>query len=197
MKYPLCLLALTTICVTGCSVRVDKSEDGKDVKIATPFGSIAVDKNHATAADVGLPAYPGASLDALDDDGHDSARVDLGFGDFKLRVRAASYATPDNRQQVIAYYRKALSQYGTVIECAGKRAVGPTTRTSEGLTCDDAGSRHKALHVDESGEEIQLKAGSPHHMHLVAFKHQGDSPTRFSLVELDLPHEADESHGTN
>ncbi len=41
----------------------------------------------------------------------------MGFGSFKLRVRVAHYKSADDRDQVLAFYRKALSEYGNVIEC--------------------------------------------------------------------------------
>ena len=189
-----CWITLALVLTTGCNVQVDKSGDGKNVKIATPFASIAVDKNQTTAAEVGLPAYPGAQL-TTNEDGGDSARVDMGFGDWKLRVRVAQYKTADDRDQVLAFYRKALSSYGAVIECADKRTIGTPVRTGEGLTCDDD-SKHSIAHGGSSADDIQLKAGSPHHQHLVAIKSEG-SGTHFGLVELTLPHRDDEQHGTN
>jgi hypothetical protein len=52
-------------------------------------------------------------------DGNRSAKVDMGFGSWKLRVKMAHYTTADSRDQVLAFYRKALSEYGGVIECGG------------------------------------------------------------------------------
>src|ERR1700744_2702041 len=116
------LLAVLVVGATGCKVKVDKSSDGDNVKIATPFGAIAVNKEQTSAAELGLPAYPGAVV-ASSGDGNQSAKVDMGFGSWKLRVKVAHYATNDNRDQVLAFYRNALSQYGSVIECAGDRSV--------------------------------------------------------------------------
>jgi hypothetical protein len=188
------VLAMLLTTATGCKVRVDKSGDG-NVKIATPFGSIAVNKDQASAADVGLPAYPGSMLDR-GDDGNKSAKVDMGFGSWKLRVRVAHYTTADNQEQVLAFYRKALNEYGGVIECAGNRPVGTPTRTTEGLTCDHD-NQHGDTHGDVSSGQLELKAGSTHHQHIVALKGGGGSETRFSLIELDLPHGEGDQHGTN
>ena len=71
-------------------------------------------------------------------DGNRSAKVDMGFGSFKLRVKVANYSTSDNRDQVLAFYRKALSEYGSVIECAGGKPVGIPAVTVEGLNCDQS-----------------------------------------------------------
>jgi hypothetical protein len=44
-----------------------------------------------------------------------------------------------------------------------------------------------------------LKAGSPRHQHIVAFKGGGTAATRYSLIALDLPHNGfeNEQKGTN
>jgi hypothetical protein len=187
------LLALLLLGATGCKVKVDKSNDGDNVKIATPFGGIAVNKDQTTAADLGLPAYPGAVTDTAND-GKRSAKVDMGFGSFKLHVRVAHYKSADDRDQVLAFYRKALSEYGNVIECVGGKPVGGLSTTREGLTCDH--SDHDQATSHGSGD-LQLKAGSARHQHIVAFGN-GSSPTEFTLIALDLPHGFDnEEKGTN
>jgi hypothetical protein len=195
----LCLLAVCLIAAVGCHVQVDKSHNGEgdNVKIATPFGGIAVSKDQNAPTGLGLPIYPGSVLRTEGDEGG-SAKVDMGFGSFKLRVRAAQYTAPDGRDQVLAFYRKALSEYGGVIECIGERPVGTLVKTGEGLTCDDVGHGHHSSPNHNSGE-LELKAGSERHQHLVIFQGDSGPATRFSLIALDLPHspESDEDKGTN
>ena len=204
----LSLLAVVLSGATGCKVQVDKSSNGEgdNVKIATPFGGISVNKDQTSAAELGLPAYPGSVLDT-GGDGNRSAKVDLGFGSWKLRVKTANYSTADNRDQVLNFYRKALSEYGGVIECAGDKPVGLPVTTGEGLSCDhsdhsghsdhsdfDHGFPHNQFH---SGD-VELKAGSPRHQHIVVLHGESTSATYFSLIALDLPHGFDnEQQGTN
>jgi hypothetical protein len=190
------VLAMVIAFVGGCKVQLNKSKDGEEqnVKIATPFGAIAVNQNRTSPADFGLPAYPGAVQD-MTGEGSKSANVDMGFGSWKLRVKVAHYATANSQDQVIAFYRKALGVYGSVIECAGNKPVGLPVSTSEGLTCENSDS-----HSGEHGGfgDLQLKAGSPHHQHLVLFKDGSGSPTHFSLIVLDLPHGSENGEkGTN
>jgi len=190
------LLAILLVGATGCKVRVDKSGDGDNVKIATPFGAIAVNKDQTSAADLGLPAYPGAVVDTAGD-GNKSAKVDMGFGSWRLRVKVAHYTTEDNRDQVVAFYRQALSAYGSVIECAGDRSVGTPVATVEGLTCDQS-DKGPAPRRSLLSDDLELKAGSPHHQHLVVLKGGHHGPTQFSLIALDLPHGFDSpQRGTN
>jgi hypothetical protein len=190
----LTVLAMLIAFVGGCKVQVDKSKDGEEqnVKIATPFGAIAVNQNQTSAAELGLPAYPGAVQD-VNGEGAKSAKVDMGFGSWRLRVKVAHYTTSDPQEKVVSFYRQALSEYGTVIECAGNKPVGTPTATGEGLTCDQSGGQS-----GDHGSDLQLKAGSPHHQHLVAFKGGNRALTPFTLIALDLPHNFEnQQKGTN
>ena len=171
------VLAVALIGATGCKVQVDKSEDGKNVRIATPFGTIAVNKNQASASDVGLPAYPGSALDT-GEDGNKSAKVDMGLGSWKLRVRMAHYTTTDNRDQVLAFYRKALGEYGSVIECAGDTPVGTPATTREGLNCDHSDHGNNSMRGNFNSNDLELKAGSPHQAHSASRNTGPSGPTR-------------------
>jgi hypothetical protein len=177
--------------LAGCWVKVDKGADGEDknVQVDTPFGGIHVNTDQTTAADLGLPAYPGAKLVA-DDDKHKSADVHLGFGEWELRVRAVSYSTPDPQEQVTAFYKKALGRYGDVITCQGNATVGTPKATSEGLNCENGKSAKVQIDRDDlslSENGIELKAGSKRHQHIVGFESLKGGQTRFALVALDLP----------
>ncbi len=185
--------------IGGCRVHVDKDANGEDknVQVDTPFGGVHVNTNQTSAADLGLPAYPGAQT-VSDDDKHKSADVHLGFGEWELRVRAVSYATPDKQDQVLTFYKKALGRYGDVITCQGKAAVGTPAATSEGLTCDED---HSAKVQVDQGDyslgngSLELKAGSKRHQHIVGFESPKDGQTRFALVALDLPAGMDKDSG--
>jgi hypothetical protein len=191
------LLAVLVAGVTGCKVEVNKSSDGgsDNVKIATPFGGIAVNQDQASAAELGLPAYPGAVQD-MRGQGEGSAKVDMDFGSFRMRVKVAHYSSQDPRDEVMAFYRKALTRYGDVIECVAGRPIGAPAVTVEGLTCDSSGHEHSGS--QGKPDEVQLNAGSAHHQHIVVFPDKTSSPTHFALVALDLPHGFNlEQKGTN
>jgi hypothetical protein len=186
------MLLGSLLSVAGC-IRVEKDSNGdkKNVKIDTPLGGLHVRSDQTSAADLGLPAYPGAQV-APDHDGDKSADVHLGFGKFQLRVRVVSYETPDPHDKVIAFYKNAMGRFGDVITCDGNRAVGSPTITSEGLTCTL--EHHPDVQIsgvsDDAG--LTLRAGSKHHQHIFAIK-DGGAGTRFSLVELELPTGLDET----
>jgi hypothetical protein len=185
--------------IVGCRVHVDKGANGedKDVQVDTPFGGVHVNTDQTSAADLGLPVYPGATL-VTGDDKHKSADVHLGFGDWELRVRVVSYLTSDSEEQVTAFYKKALGRYGDVITCQGHTAVGTPAMTSEGLGCED--NKDDKIRIDRgdygaSKSGLLLKAGSKRHQHIVGFEDAKDGETRFEIVALDLPSEKDDNAG--
>ncbi len=196
-RIPMALLALAflvTVGLAGCRVNVDKNSNGdeKHVRIDTPFGGIHVNTDQTTAADIGLPIYPGAT--AVNDDGNNqSADVHMGFGQWQLRVRAAHYFSTDNRDKLQSFYLKALHRYGDVLTCQGNQPVGSPAKTAQGLTCQSNGNSGSGgqgiARVDTSEHALVLKAGSPHHQHVVTLDSQksGRTGTNFGLVVLDLP----------
>jgi hypothetical protein len=184
------------ILFTGCRVHVDKGANGEDknVRVDTPFGGVHVNTDQTTAADLGLPVYPGAQI--TPDSGNDkSADVHVGFGEWELRVKIVNYATPDNQQKVTDFYRKALAGYGDVLSCQDGVAVGTPSRTSQGLGCDDkeqadvhiSGNSASYGYNSSHSKGFQLKAGSKRHQHIVAFQSSRPDQTRFTLMALDLP----------
>src|SRR5271168_2604819 len=174
-----------TALMSGCRIESDKHGDNDNVKIATPFGGMSVKTNDAAVVEgLGMPVYPGAVL-VKKDKNNGAADVNMSFGSFQLRVKAASYRTQDSPDQVTAFYRKALGRYGDVIECQNDKSVGTPIRTTEGLSCDNEKENHVYVNDDESGK-MELKAGSKLHQHIVAIDPEGNG-TKFGLVALDLP----------
>jgi hypothetical protein len=182
-------MILAATMMSGCRVSSDKQNGGDDVKIATPFGGLQVRTDEASVlSQIGLPAYPGAVLVKKDNGkGNGSADVNLSFGSFHLKVKAAGYRTTDSPDKVMAFYRKAMAQYGDVIECEDKKAVGTPVRTSEGLTCEDDSKNHISVSDDISvSGKMELKAGSKQRLHVVEIDPEGMG-TKFGLVALELP----------
>ena len=177
--------------ISGCRVHVDKGANGEDknVQVDTPFGGVHVNTDQTTATDLGLPVYPGAVVVKGQGD-HKSADVHMGFGQWQLRVKAVSYETRDSKEQVEAFYKKALGRYGDVIVCQGSTPVGTPAVTSEGLTCED--EKNPKVQIDQgdyhtSRNSLQLKAGSKRRQHIVGFQDDAHDQTRFALVALELP----------
>ena len=179
---------------SGCRIRSEKGANGEDksVQIDTPFGGVHVNTNDTTAADLGLPLYPGAELDR-DDNKHQSADVHMGFGEWQLRVRVAPYLSTDSQDKIVAFYKKSMGRFGDVLTCRGNAPVGTPTVTAEGLDCSDSGKKThinidgKANGMDDYSGDLQLKAGSKRHQHIVALGDLPSGKTRFALIAIDLP----------
>ncbi len=146
--------------------------------------------SHASAANIGLPAYPGATLYKDPDSKGDDSAADIGitFGDFHFNVMAVSYVTKDSAAQVLDFYRKPLSHYGEVLECDHGKPVGKLTITDTGLTCSDArgGDVQIEGHANSSTDH-ELRAGSPHKYRIVGTDDSKAGSTHFGLVYLELP----------
>ena len=194
--------SLSTLLLAGCHVTETGTGPNKKVDIGTPFGSMKVNTNDAgDLSAIGLSAYPGAVPDKGDNDKdeHNNADVNLSFGDFHLGVKAASFHTPDSTEKVLAFYRKDLhTRYGDVIECQDDKPVGTPTRTSQGLSCDDAKGVIKTSTEETkkngisfsktvtSHDSVELRSGSQQHQHIVGVDPK-DGGTKIGLVVLDLP----------
>jgi len=189
------LLALTAslsaILLSGCRIVDHKDKDGKNdnVAISTPFGSMHVKTNDdADVSAIGLAVYPGSAPVKDGDKDHDSADVDMSFGDFHLGVKAASFQTGDSADKVTTFYRNDMARYGEVIECKGDHPIGTPTRTSQGLTCSDEDD-HRHVHGStstDSKDGIELRAGSQQRRHIVGIEAKNGG-TRIALVMLNLP----------
>ena len=144
--------------------------------------------SHATAKDIGLPAYPGAT--AFKDKDSDSS-ADLGFAlnSVHFNLQVASFVTKDSRAQVLDFYRKALAKYGEVLECNHGQPVGTLTVTKSGLTCGD----HKGgrMTVNGSDGDYELRAGRPEQFRIVGVDSTELEKTKFGLVALVFPKEED------
>ncbi len=178
---------ISLLLLAGCRIDTEKHGDDKHVDIGTPFGSLHVKSDEGTGAKTGLTSYPGATPVGKHGDDNGSADVNMSFGSFKLGVHATELQTADPQEKVLAFYRKDLGHFGAVLTCRGNKTVGEPTRTAEGLTCDRE-------HHETDGDELQLRAGSPQHMHIVGV-HKEDGGTRIGLVALDLPVEGKDHDG--
>jgi hypothetical protein len=144
--------------------------------------------SHATAKDIGLPVYPGATP-FKDKDSDSSADLGFALNSVHFNLQAASFVTKDSRDQVIAFYRKALAKYGEVLECNHGKPVGSLTVTKSGLTCGD----HNGGQMTPNGSDgdYELRAGRPERFRIVAVDSTDSEKTKFGLVALMVPKEED------
>lgn len=180
----LMLAALIAVSLAACNVNVDKKngEEAKKVDISTPFGELKVNKD-ADARDTGLAVYPN-SREKKEDNGNDkkSANVNMSFGNFGLKVVAATYEVDDSPAKVMSFYRNELGKYGKILECKGGSIgnvhVDKDSKDDKELKCDSHGN----------SDVTELKVGSRDLQHVVAVKPSGKG-SEYSLVYVRM-------HGT-
>jgi hypothetical protein len=141
--------------------------------------------SHATAKNIGLPEYPGAT--PFKDNDSNSSSADLGFllNSFHLSVKAASFVTTDSPAHVLEFYRKPMAKFGEVLECDHGKPVGSLTVTKSRLTCGDRKSGH--MTVSGSDSDHELRAGTPENFRIVGVDGTANGKTKFGLVALVLP----------
>jgi len=145
--------------------------------------------SHATAKDIGLPEYPGATL--FKDKNSNSSAADLGLvlKSFHVSLKVASFVTTDSPEQVLAFYRKPLAKYGEVLECNHGKPVGSLTATKSGLTCGD--QKGGGIKVNGSDMDNELRSGTPEQFRIVGIDSTEVGKTKFGLVAVVLPKEED------
>ncbi len=144
----------------------------------------------ASAAEVGLPGYPGATL--YKDKDNDGA-VDMGytFGDSQFHLIAVSYVSTDSPDQVLSFYRDPLSHYGEVLECNDGKPVGKVAKTRSGLTCADEQKGNIQVKGYSGSKGRELRAGTPQQYRIVGIDKTEARSTRFGLVYVRLPKDND------
>lgn len=162
------VVAMLSLAVSGCSADETDSDDQLDVHLKVG--------DQASPADVGLPAYPGSRAYKEGDNTGSGANLGFSTSSFGLKVVAMNLEASDEPRQVAAFYRRALSKYGAVLECRGgtssKRATD--AERSDELSCDSG---------DHEAGSIVYKVGTEKNQRIVAIKPHG-SGARFSLVHL-------------
>ena len=175
-------IALLTLIWSCSAVSLFAQKSGLDISLHA--------NGHATAAEIGLPSYPGASPYKEPDN---DAAFDLGyaFGDSHFRLMVANYVTTASPAQVLAFYRKPLSRYGDVLECNDGKPVGTPTTTRGGLTCSDQQGGHVQLNGHSDSTDHELRAGTSHQFRVVGIDKSQPNSTRFALVYVELPKDSD------
>lgn len=181
-RFPLQVAALSALALTGAISSVAQ-DSGFNLDIHA--------NAHATAKDIGLPLYPGATPWK---DGDNDSAANLGFGvnGFHFGLLAVSFSTTDSPARVLDYYRKPLSHYGEVLECDKGKPVGALTVTHSGLTC--SGTKDGGITINGNGDSAndhELRAGTPLRYRVVGISELKDGKTKFGLVYLELPKDSD------
>jgi hypothetical protein len=158
-------VALLLFGVGACSAEDSGSGHGIEASLKI--------NDEATAADVGLPTYPGAKLYKEHGDSSSGANIGVSTSVFGLKVAAVKLQSADEPERVARFYRKALSKYGNVLDCSDAAAK---TSADDGLKCE-AG--------DSDGHSQVYKVGTKNNQRIVAIKPHGKG-SQFDLVYVNV-----------
>ena len=134
----------------------------------------------ATAKDVALPIYPGARPHKDKQDESTSAKFGLWGSAFAFKLAVVKLESNDSAQKVAAFYKKALTKYGTVLDCGAAASESKDKdegKSSSQLTCEDD--------KPDPGQ-MTFKAGTKEKQHFVGIEPNGTGST-FQLVYVESP----------
>jgi hypothetical protein len=194
MKILLRIMAISAgLTLTAC-VNVNKSSNGDNVDVKTPFGSVSVRTDQVKPEETGLSVYPGSTLVPKHGHDNDQANVNISSPWGQLKVIALNYHSEDSPDKVIAWYRKDLQQkYGKFLECKGGDVSfrDRNTDDSNELTCGSERGNGKNFQFNsEDRDTLELKTGTNNKQHIVAVK-PDNGGTNIALVYVQKHGEKD------
>jgi|SRR5215467_14501234 len=126
----------------------------------------------AKQEDLGLPIYPGARQHKDEPDDSPALTMGLWGGSSGFKLVVLKLESDDAPERVAAFYRKALSKYGQVLDCSKASAKNEKEdEASNVLTCEGDAPK-------DGG--ITLKAGTKTKQHAVGIQPNG----KHSFVQL-------------
>jgi hypothetical protein len=166
------------LAISACTVTKQGSGDDKRVNIEAPGASVKVDRG-MSAADSGLPVYPGAQEKRNEENNKNRAHVDVTTPFLKVKVVAVKFTSDDAPEKILAFYRTKLSPFGAVIECKGG---GQDVEVGSGRGFDSA---VKCDQVHGGTGEMTLKVGTEGNQHVVQVKPIGKG-SEFALIFIHM-----------
>ena len=156
----------------------DKKVSGttESEKHRSSVGFIA--SNEASAKEVGLPLYPGARPHKDDPDNSSAVQLGLWGGSSGFKLAVLTLESNDAPEKVAAFYRKALANYGRVLDCA--HSSKPTAEKEKGNSSNELGCEDER----PEGGGFVLKAGTKQEQHVVGIEAKGGL-TVFHLVYVE------------
>ncbi len=160
--------------------------DNQRISIPKHFGAGIDINGQPRVEETGLPLYPGATIDRSpsaeraerEESGEragkragkqinsdeEGVNLNLWFGSYGLKLVVVKLKTSDSAEQVSAFYRDALSKYGTILDCsdaANSRSEPKRKNVSVGVEVwsdEDASSRGDASSKESSRANSNQKS---------------------------------------
>jgi hypothetical protein len=161
----------------GAAGSAQAQEADKHLDIQSSVANLHVG-NDGDARETGLPLYPGARL-KHDEENKNSANLGLFSSAFGIKLVVANYDSDDSPAKVVAFYRDKLKKYGKVLEC--RSSGDPGDVHGDDGDRDESDSKELKCDGDNSGKNIELKAGTENNQRIVAIKPETNGSS-FALV---------------
>jgi hypothetical protein len=182
--FRLALAAVLAYSAAGVRAQTaDNRGQDKDFDLKSSLGDVHVGSD-VDLREIGLPAYPGARLRQHDDD-RSNANLAVFTSAFGVKLLVVHYDSDDDAAKVVAFYRGKLKKYGKVLECHKSHNGG---NANSGVNIDEGSegsnkSKELKCDGDNTGNVIELKAGTEDNQHAVAieFGEKGKGST-FEIV---------------
>ena len=165
--------AASLSCSTGAGAQTksSKSDSQGDVDAGIRL------RMQVSEKEIGLPIYPGAKPHKDNEGDSPAANLGLWGNSFGFKLVVLKLESPDAPAKVAAFYQKALTKYGRVLDCSesSKKADNSGKKQSpNALTCDDTPATGAMLY----------KSGTKGKQHIVGI--EGKAPgSVFQLVLVD------------
>jgi len=194
IRPALTFLLLSVVFVSTSCVNVKKSDNGDNVDVKTPFGSVSVRTDEVKPEETGLSVYPGSRLVPKHGHDHDQANVNIASPWGQLKVIALNYHSEDSPEKVLDWYRNDLHQkYGKFLECKGGDVSLHGRNEDQGnqLTCGSERSNGKdSTYTSGDRNTLELKTGTNDKQHIVAVKPE-EGGSNIALVYVQKHGEKD------
>jgi hypothetical protein len=121
------------------------------------------------------PLYPGAVPYKDGDEDKSSVQMSLWGGLFGMQLAAGKFQSRDDVDRIGRFYRRALSRYGTPLDCGAADAPRGKPKDGAPLTCDDD--------KPDAGGQL-YKVGLPKDFRVVSVKPLPDGTTQISVARV-------------
>jgi hypothetical protein len=165
------------------SARAEGINDGGFVDIHVSDSGLHAGTD-ADPREIGLPVYPGAQLKRDEKQDKDAANLALFTSAFGLKLLVVNYTSDDSAEKIISFYRDKLKKYGKVIECHTKDS---DPHVNAHMNDDSVKSNELKCDADDTGNNIELKAGTEDNQHAVAIQpNKSGNGVTFALVYVHV-----------
>jgi hypothetical protein len=166
MKLPASAVAFIILMGIGVQQSYGQEQDKDSIGLTI--------SKRPTAKEIGLPVYPG-SKPHKDESNDSGANLGLWGGGSGFKLAVMKMETTDAPDKVVAFYKKALSSYGKVLDCTNNKNESDD-KNSKALTCGSD--------KPEKGGML-FKAGTKDKQHIVSVEPQSKG-TVYNLVYVGV-----------